>query len=198
EPVAPPAPVVEALPAPVVETPPAELVETPTPLVELVETPTEEAPAPQNLMRSAEPLAMGIQAVGISPSSVGDFVVGAPVNLQFSAAGAENWRISLDGFRGVDMSGSGHLTGSFTRLGSHAFTVTATKSVWNPPVWIFPGYWTTETVASQRYTFDVVPGITTTSLPDATVGVGYSHTLAATPDDLILATEQFTSVTGSL
>src|SRR5690554_2573598 len=197
----PPAPIVEPVetpPAPPAENPPAEPVETSTPLAEPVEAPAEEAPAPQNLMRSAEPLAMGIQAVGISPSSIGDFVVGAEVDIQFSAAGAENWRISLDGFRGVDMSDSGHLTGSFTRLGSHAFTVTATKSVWNPPVWIFPGYWTTETVASQRYTFDVVPGITTTSLPDATVGVGYSQTLAATPDDVSLATEEFTLVSGSL
>jgi hypothetical protein len=192
EPVIEPAPLVEPVPlAEPVETPLAD----PAPLAEPVEAPT------QQLMRSGaavEPLSMGIQAVGISPSSVGDFVVGQPVSIQFSAAGAEDWRVNLDGFRGVDMSNSGHLTGSFSRLGSHAFTVTATKSVWNPPFWIFPGYWSTETVASQRYTFNVLPGVLTTSLPEATVGVNYSQTLAATPDDVALATEEFTLVSGSL
>src|SRR5690606_32145887 len=111
--------------------------------------------------------------------SVGDFVVGQPVSIQFSGVDAERWALSLDGLRGVDMSTSGLLTGSFSRLGSHSFTVRAQNHHW---------FWGWQDVASQRYTFDVVPGIITPSLPGATVGVGYSQTLVATPDDVSLAT----------
>ncbi|WP_209714709.1 putative Ig domain-containing protein [Marmoricola sp. OAE513] len=111
----------------------------------------------------------------ITTTSIPDAVTGQAYSFQFAKTGLDGtWEITSSGFppEGVTLSSSGLLAGTPTESGDWGITVTFTE---------------TSTGASSSNIFifhSAAPGsptITTTSLPNGTVGSAYSATLAATP-----------------
>ena len=155
--------------------------------------PVDEATPPTDpgLMRS-NAATQSSSPAGISPASIPTQVLLQPVDIQFSTTAPHNyWSVSLlwNPLSGTTISADGKLTGAFLVPGSHTMRVEAVKQV---------GKAAPKVVASQDYTFDVIPAVTTTSLPDATVGIGYNQTLDATRSLFPFFTNTFSITEGSL
>ncbi len=108
----------------------------------------------------------------ITTTSLPNGDVGVAYSATLSATGGTppySWSVASGSLPpGLSLSASGTISGTPTATGSYTFTIRVTDSVGD--------------TASQAYTVSIAPpaSITTTSLPNGTVGVGYQSTVSAT------------------
>ncbi len=121
--------------------------------------------ATQALTLAISPAALGISTVSLPPASVG-----SAYSQQLSASGGSgsySWSITSGGLpQGLSLSPGGVISGSPAAGANATFTVSVTDG---------------STTATRSFTLTVTapPIITTTSLPNGTVGSPYSATLTA-------------------
>lgn len=116
-------------------------------------------------------LAVKAQPITITTVSVPNGVVGTTYSQSLAAtggAGGFTWSVTAGSLpSGLTLASSGTISGTPTATGTFNFTAQVKDSV--------------GTTASQAYTVSIASPltITTTSIPDATVGVAYTFTLQA-------------------